>query len=357
MRVLFRADSNKTVAMGHVMRCLSIADALKNAGHTVCFVTASDDPENLIKSRGFECFVLNTDFDNMDSEYMQSSDKEPSLLDRILDDYDPDIIVMDTYYLTNDYVNYVKSWAKTVYIDDYGKDAFPVDVLINYNIYGPEVNYAGIYADKNTDLPRLILGTDYVPMRREFINATPITVKGKGPFEAVLSTGGADSLRIAAKMAEKFITNPIEEVKLNILVGPFSKDIQYLESLEKEHGNLIKLWSNITDMPGFLSKFDMAMSAAGSTTYEICRMGVPAILYTTADNQYRINEAFAAKGIMESAGNAEESVEAVTDKLYSFMKKASEEYEFRRQASSREISAVSGNGAEKIVEKLVSFSR
>ena len=58
MKVLIRADANKTVSMGHVMRCLSIADALKSMGASVLFVCAGSDAKELINKRGFEVSLI-----------------------------------------------------------------------------------------------------------------------------------------------------------------------------------------------------------------------------------------------------------------------------------------------------------
>ncbi|MBO7334738.1 MAG: hypothetical protein J6U67_07550, partial [Lachnospiraceae bacterium] len=129
MKVLFRADSNKVIAMGHVMRCLSIADALKEEKNEVLFLTASEDPVELITRRGFDVKVLNTDFEHPDDEFTVSKP--------LIEAFDPDITVVDSYYVTDAFFEQLNTLSKTCYIDDYGKEAFPVDVLVNYNIYGP----------------------------------------------------------------------------------------------------------------------------------------------------------------------------------------------------------------------------
>ena len=42
--VFFRADSNKQIASGHIMRCISIAQAFKDAGEDVTFLIADENP-------------------------------------------------------------------------------------------------------------------------------------------------------------------------------------------------------------------------------------------------------------------------------------------------------------------------
>ncbi len=340
MKVLFRADSNKVIAMGHVMRCLSIADALKEEKNEVLFLTASDDPVELITRRGFDVKVLNTDFEHPADEFTVSKP--------LIEAFDPDITVVDSYYVTDAFFEKLNTLSKTCYIDDYGKEAFPVDVLVNYNIYGPTVPYIALYAKKGLALPKLCLGTEYTPLRRAFRDAKPIKIKEKGEFKVLLSTGGSDALSMAKDIADKFLLTRLKDVSLNILVGPFSKDRDYLFKLEKENPHRIKIRENITDMPGFLSEFDLALSAAGSTSYEICRMGVPAMLFGIADNQNMINKTFDTLDIIKSAGSAESERERVIGNLIAFIKEAKENYQYRVSASEKERKTVDGKGAMRI---------
>lgn len=374
-KVVFRADSNKIVAMGHVMRCLSIADALKDLGVAVTFVCASRDPEALIESRGYEVRILDSDFSKMEEE-----------LDKfipILEEIKPDFVFLDTYYLTVDYASKIKEYAKTVFVDDYGKDAFPVDVLINYNIYGDLIDYEKLYRDGGFETaPRLLLGPSYAPLRKAFREAEPvfivqkplkgqdgenemISTKGVGGklcakccnYEILLTTGGSDGLSIAKAVLDKFLSDPIENSRLNVLIGPFNKDREYIEAQEKNYPNLIRTWSDIKDMPGFLANFDLALSAAGSTSYELCCMGIPAMLFCMADNQSQINETFDKKGIYKSAGNAEKDKELVIEKMVSFAREAQGDVGYRKECAAKARALVDARGAERIAKEIINYEK
>ena len=139
-RIVIRADGNQQIAMGHVMRCLSIADELRDRGADIIFVTAGNETEELIRSRGFENHVLHSDFAHMEQEL-------PSLLD-FLKEYRPELILTDSYYVTDNYMNALRGVSKTAYIDDLGQPVYSVDILINYNIYGSELPYEKYYEEK-----------------------------------------------------------------------------------------------------------------------------------------------------------------------------------------------------------------
>ena len=342
MKLIIRADSNKTVAMGHVMRCLSIADAVRDAGGEVVFVTASNDPEALITARGYRCIVMDTDFADTFGELPK--------LKAVIGKERPDVILFDGYYFKNEYFKALEGMAKLVFVDDYGKWAFPVDMVVNYNIYGEDLDYEGVYAGEGKALPKLLRGTVYAPLRREFLNAAPVKIK-EGTLKVLVSTGGADLCRVALSLCERLLADRPENISLGVLVGPFSQDRDAIKRLSAENPDFIRVYENITDMSGFLSRFDMALSAAGSTSYELCRMGIPTCLFCTADNQSLINETFKKKGITESAGNAERDKNAVLDRLVVFIKEYTDAGK-RASMAEKMRAAVDARGAERIASEI-----
>lgn len=345
MKVLVRADMNKTVATGHVMRCLSIADALTREGAAVSFATASEDPGELIRSRGYECEVMNTDFSRMEDEV--------PVFKKIIEKLSPDIIIVDSYYVTEKYFCDISGSHRLVYVDDYCKVPYSVDIMVNYNVYGNEDDYKALYSKTGVKCPETLCGIAYAPLRKEFIDASPINVRENAPYEVLVTTGGADGLHMALSIAGEYIKSPLEGVRLNLLVGAFSRDRELLERMASENGDSLRVFCGITDMPAFLKEFDLALSAAGSTSYELALMGIPTMLFAVADNQCGINETFAAQGLMESAGNAEEDKDGVVERLMDFINKALPDYKYRLDKNKRLTGAVDGNGAARMAQKLL----
>ena len=66
--IIIRADANATIGMGHIMRTLSIADSFRAADNNVCFVLADDTVQSLVRSRGYDYVVLNSDYKFMEEE-------------------------------------------------------------------------------------------------------------------------------------------------------------------------------------------------------------------------------------------------------------------------------------------------
>ena len=108
--IIFRADGNKKIGSGHIMRCLSIADALHDKGLDSVFVTADDSVSGLLRERGYKNVVLNLDYRNLEEELelFFSLEALPH----------SEMVVVDSYYATDYYFKKLSEYKKIAYIDD-----------------------------------------------------------------------------------------------------------------------------------------------------------------------------------------------------------------------------------------------
>ena len=106
--ILIRADANEKIGLGHVMRCLSIAHALKEKGETVKMICADDSAEEIIRQHGLELICLQTDYSDMESEL--------EALIPITDE--AAVILIDSYYVTASYFEQLRRHIRIAYIDD-----------------------------------------------------------------------------------------------------------------------------------------------------------------------------------------------------------------------------------------------
>lgn len=345
MKILFRCDSNQKVAMGHVMRCLSVADALRDKGVDVVFVCASNDPMPLMLERGYYVHVLDTAYNNMDSEF--------PLLDKIIEIEKPDRIVVDTYYTTDSYLDKLREYCPVGILDDFGNKPFHVDFLINYNIFADRSLYATLYRYAGLKLPLLILSPAYAPLRKEFQNVPEVS--GVSGLNYLLTVGGSDNLHVCSTVVRKFLDSDIEGVTLHVLKGPFFENAEDLKNLADTSMGRVVLHEPVKEMAKFLSGFDFCVSAAGSTTYELCSLGIPSALFCTADNQVAIHNGFKAEETMPCLGLCFDEFDAVTDRIISTMKEASTNRKFRKDIKSRMKKITDGNGAILLADRIISL--
>ena len=338
--IIFRTDGNKDIGSGHVMRCLSIADAFVRHDHSCIFVLADDSFSDLIKERGFDSVILNKDYSDPENEIESFT--------ALIRSSDPEMVIVDSYYVTGKYLSDIRKCAFTVYIDDLASWAYPADCIVNYNIYGPDLDYPGLYKDAEST-PKTLLGIDYVPVRSMFSNMEKHVHK-KTVEDVLISAGGTDPIHFELALA-KFIRERSDSVRYHILVGALNPDHEKILKIAEDCSNLIVHY-NVSDMRGLISSCDIAVSASGSTLYEICACGVPMVIYSLADNQTLGNQAFEKHGIARSCGDLR-SVKDPVEKVLKEVREYAGDYELRCSVGSRMQELVDGYGADRIVEAVL----
>lgn len=346
--LIFRCDGNSFIGSGHVMRCLSIADAAKKMGEHCLFVTADESFSEIIKSKGYENYVLDSDYRKLIQEL--------DIFLNIIKIFRPKKIFVDSYFVEPVYLNTLWKSAKAigcrlVYIDDVIKFAYKCDVLVNYNIYGPdkEEDYKKIYKKHGIDLPRLLLGTRYAPLRAEF-QKLPLRVIRRQAKHILISTGGADPDHMGIGFAEAILHNfeQLRFFQFHFIIGSMNKDAEKMKKLTVSAPN-IALYFNVSDMSALMNEMDIAVSAAGSTLYELCATQTPALTYILADNQILGAEGFSRRGIIYNIGDVRNSSPFdLAGRIISETVELVEDYDRRKAIASKMRNVVDGEGAGRI---------
>lgn len=337
-----RADANSEIATGHVMRCLTIADELKSRGKEVCFITADYFPDEIIRKRGYTSICLNSRWDNLEEELFN----DETFINMLKKDNVEGIIV-DSYYVSSEYLAALSNVCKTVYIDDiFSLDQYPVDYLINYNIYGKKLDY------KSKCLPntKLLLGPIYAPLRKEFQNIKPILRKEvKSVF---ISTGGADKYNIAGKILSEVIkkyNQDYKDMEFHVISGAMNKNLTYLLNLQSNNKG-IYIHQNVSNMSEIMQLCDIAVSACGSTMYELCACGLPIITYSFADNQLPGLKGFEEEGVALNGGDVRDGIDYVIGKILENLLKLKNDSKLKESLSFKSLKVVDGRGVKRIVD-------
>lgn len=381
---IFRADGNPETGAGHIMRCLSIADAAAAEFVPCMFVTADGNFSATITERGHEAVILDTDYSYMEGEL------EKEQFQNIIKKYRPTALIVDSYFVTCRYLLVLKKLCKEincrlVYIDDVLAFPYPVDCLINYNIYGPDkrTEYERMYLEAvngpekeqspgsekicnleepfNSSLtfkalsgccPCFLLGPEFAPLRAEFSNLPDRMVNCQAK-NVLISTGGGDCEHLSIRLTEYIIKDSsLARFHFHLIIGTMNQDLSVIQKMADSIPN-ITLHYNVTDMQHLMSSCDVAISAAGSTLYELCAAQTPVITYILADNQVSGAEGFERHGVLKCAGD----IRVVgAEKLAADVIKAAvglaDDYEERVRISSAQKRLLDGNGAERIIRSL-----
>lgn len=335
--ILFRADGNKTIGSGHIMRCLSIADAMRDIGLESAFVTADKSMSEILESRGYGNIVLHADYRNTDDELITLFEQKEFA--------EADGIVVDSYFATDNYLKALSQKKRTVCIDDYLRIR-PVEAIINYNVYAETKEYR---TEGDIDIPKLILGPSFAPLRSMFQNISPITIKDKAE-KILFLAGGSDPEHAAIKFVCE-LKNHEDDFNYTIVVGSLCGDYEDIKEMADASEGRINVLRNVADMNRLMLDSDIAISAAGSTLYELCVCGVPTVNYVLADNQILAARSFEEKEAMIYGGDIRER-EDFYNHIYSLLNNLSKDKVLRRNLSEKARSLVDGNGAARIAREL-----
>lgn len=346
-----RVDGNTDIGMGHIMRCLSIAEAAKDLGCPSIFITAEESCSILIAKRGFQVKTLYTDYRDMLSELSLLAD----MFDR-----ESDMLLVDSYQVSSKYFLALRKLVWVACLEDMGQ-AYPVNLLINYNIYAPKLKekYQMLDCNKQVlnskELPeRVLLGLEYMPLRKEFQKPALYNIKDK-VTDVIITTGGSDPCFAAATLADVFIENPFlskQDIKLHIISGPFNR---FSEELNRKYGdcNSIVIHENVKDMKGLFLQSDVVISAAGSTIYEISTLGVPMIIFYFAENQRQGAETFASLTDILNAGCFANEGRIVADRVMEALERCIRDKSYRERLYRQEKKLMDGKGAYRLAKQLI----
>lgn len=345
-----RADANKTVAMGHIMRCLTIAGELKKRGMRVVFFTADEWPKETLAAAGMEQICLHTRWDWMEEELPR--------LGELLVRLGVGILLVDSYQVSPAYFEALRGQVKLVYLDDCFEAVYPVDMLVNYNAYHTRFPYRERYGEAT----KLLLGTSYVPLREEFAQAADETVQEKvkrqtkkSACSVLLSSGGGDIenalLGILTKLVEKEV---FADVTIHVVVGEYYPKGDEMEAFADVHAN-VRVHRPCRDMAGLMQECDAAASAAGTMLFELSAMQVPTVFFQTADNQRYDREFFAEEERMIDAGDIRRDREACLTAVSEGLERLLTDKDLRARMREKLSQVTDGRGAERIAEEIDVF--
>ena len=325
-----RTDMNENIATGHLMRCLSVADSAKEKGTDCIFITADDTPAHLIHSRGYDNIVLGTDYSDMDGEL----DK----LTGIIMEKKISRLLVDSYSVTENYFYKLGELLDVYYIDDLNSFPYPVKAVINYSNYAQDDFYPVRYSGT-----KYYLGCGYAPLRDAFKNPEPKVI-GKSVKNVLIMSGGSDPYGIIPKILDEIPEGKYETI--NVVCGAFNTRLQELKD-RYESREEIHLYSQVEKIWRLYWEADIAVSAGGSTLYELASMGVPTVTYSFSDNQIHNVRSFDIDGLMPCAGDVRGgNVPARIVRLLNGLEGMDE----RQEKSRRMQRLIDGKGADRLAE-------
>lgn len=299
MKVVFRADASMEIGSGHVMRCLTLADALCLNGAECLFVCREHEGHlaDLIEERGHAVRLLATatfvggagvsiDEEGSRESWLGCDWQEDAKNTRtVIADFEPDWIVVDHYGIDARWERCFKDEYKIFVIDDLANRDHCCSVLLDQNLGSVDENYKG----KVPGSCRVMVGPEYALLRPEFSQlrgASLLRRKDTGLKHILISMGGSDAGNITSRVLEAVRDLEfLKDTTLSIVLGAQARTVKQVNEIAKTMPCPTTVFYDIRNMAEMMVSSDLAIGAAGSTSWERCALGVPSILICLADNQ------------------------------------------------------------------------
>ena len=340
-----RVDANDNIGIGHMMRCLSIARAMRRRKVELTFFVADKASAAMVAEAGFGYVCLNSDYDYLDVE----SDK---LLQKMRERRAENLLV-DSYYVTESYLRKIREVANVTYIDDINRFIYPCDLLINYNIYADQLSYEERYRKAGLET-EFALGPSYMPLRDEYLHIQPKAHEG---FRVLVTTGATDSMDILGHLLGKALEQKLNEsVEFVCIVGRYNHNRQALRDAFGSIPNITLLDPQET-LADLIAECDMAVTAGGTTVYEMCAGGLPSVMLTLADNQMRAARTFAERNIIPYAGDVRTDMDGTILRILDRIRECRDDCGLLEGMRAGMRRVVDGKGAERLAELLIDRAR
>jgi UDP-2,4-diacetamido-2,4,6-trideoxy-beta-L-altropyranose hydrolase len=293
MQIVFRVDASTQIGTGHVMRCLALAQAWQDTQGQAIFVMTTSVPalEERLQSEGMQVVHLTTEPGSLDDAQQTAT---------LAHQFGATWVVVDGYHFGGEYQQILKqSKLHLLFIDDYGHaEHYYADFVLNQNISADEQWY-----QNREPYTQLLLGSCYALLRREFWQwqgwqrtVPPVAKK------VLVTLGGADPDNITLKVIQSLQIVEGEELEAVVVVGGSNPHYENLKMAVQGSRYPIQLQQNVTNMPKLMAWADVAISAGGTTCWELAFMGLPSILLILAENQRAIAEKLATLNLAVNLG-------------------------------------------------------
>jgi len=337
--LFIRAEAGQATGIGHMMRCMALAQAWKRRGGDVYFVTGCKNTFILkaILDEGFRRLPL--------EEFHSQGNKleECTRSFRSSFEHSRPWVILDGYHFSSEYHEAVRACGKQLLvIDDCNCLAnYDADLLLNHNIEAEHLEY---HVNKECVF---LFGPRYALLRREFFDAKQSMEIPPIAKRILVTLGGSDPERVTLKIMAGLSRLKLPEMEVKILVGPANPYSTEIKEAAVSYGVGCEIVEASKEMPTIMAWADLAVTAGGGTCMELAFMGVPFLIIALAENQNQVMTGFAKKGAAVALGwHADLDSRRIAEEIESLARD-----ETRRQSYSRLGQAlVDGLGPRRVTE-------
>lgn len=328
---IFRTDASLDIGNGHVMRCLTLARALRARGGRCCFVCREHEGHLLghVREEGFEAFGLSA---SASAKAQAESADSPALPHAawlgenwrddarqtltVLDGLFADWLIVDHYAIDARWQGALRgACRRLMVIDDLADRAHDCDLLLDPNL-GRTVHD---YADRIPADCTALVGPRYALLRPEFAASRPSSLQRRAdrePEQLLVTLGGVDKDNATSQVLEALLRCTLPaDVRITVVMGPHAPWLQEVRALVESMKWPTEVRVNVADMAPLMAQSDLAIGAAGTTAWERCCLGLPSLVLVLAENQRKSAEALEAAGTVVRLESVARLAQELPEKL------------------------------------------
>ena len=337
-QLFFRVDADAENGTGHFMRCLSLAQHwLQHYGPASFAGRFPSALNRRLEQETISSFPIS-------AAHPDPRDIEESLalLDRNA------LVVVDGYHFDSSYHDAVTAAGhRLAVIDDTAHlDRYGGQLLLNQNVYADELDYREAPAGR-------LLGLRYALLSREFRSYADkrSAASGGAARNLLVTMGGADPGNDTMSVL-KAIANADRVFDIRVVAGAANRHVDEIRDFCESQSGDYELAVDTMDMPAMMDWADLAIAAAGTTSWELLYMGVPTVFIAIASNQEPIGTGIDKRGAGKYLGHRRSlDWSLVAETLLALAADDSE----RRSLADAGRNLVDGEGVVRVAEELKSL--
>ncbi len=328
MQIVFRTDASVQIGTGHVMRCLTLADALHAGGADCIFICRNHDGHlgDLIRQRGHHAVMLETCVSQPTVHSKDSPAHAPWLGTdwkndttetlRAIDSRSVDWLVVDHYALDHHWEKFMRPFCRNIMvIDDLADRIHDCDLLLDQNLGRSTENYRSLVPDH----ARKLIGPRYALLRPEFaaLREKSLVRRQHPQLQHLLITlGGVDKDNLTSDVLQALRGCSLpSDLRITVVIGPHAPWQHKVEEIAAAMHRPTQVMVNVRDMACLMATSDLVICAAGGTVWECCSLGLPAFVIAVAENQRSAAHALTKSGAVQLIENTHDIATLIEDSL------------------------------------------
>ncbi len=353
MQIAFRTDSSSQIGIGHLVRCLVLADEFKRLGHHCTFICHYFPGHQgaMVEDHGHRLVLLPPIGGPTDSSGIKVyAERDSEETRSALVSQKPNWLVCDHYGIDERWETALRGTAgRILVIDDLADRRHDCDALIDQNLF-PDMNER--YSDRVGSGTLLMLGPKYALLRGEFAaRRRNLDRRFNQPPRLFVGFGGADPANATERVVCALLGAFGDTLEMVVVAGPANSRFDHLHVLWERNTN-IRLCRSIKRMADCLAEVDLAIGGGGLRALERCALGLPSLIYAIADNQILPSKTLAGMGAARYMGTIEK---LDTDELITTVRRFAADGQARASISRAGMEVVDGAGVDRVITKLSSW--